>query len=210
MHTSVLTKAIFGSLATALIAAVPLKAQDSNRWAGHVSLSSPGGDLSDYAKIGLGASLAFELPWKDKMGFRGRLEYTKYGEKSTGISTPLYNITFNTGADSIGIHCDYVFRVDSYDQGGYVFGGLGYLLGTLKVSGYGKSDSQSANGIVLNAGYGYNFTRNLGTEIKYCKALTVSTDFATIDLYNLSAGIIETSNESFAFDSIRVSFCYRF
>jgi hypothetical protein len=182
MHTNVLTKAIFGSLTTALIAAAPLGAQSFTsdlRFGFMGSFTNPSGDLSKFTNMGAGGTFLTEKPWGDKTAARLRFEIATFGKNSD----------YDTSALSISLWGDWLYRFDTHDNGLFVLGGIGILSGHL-VDDY---DTESMNGFGISGGIGYNLNSNVGFEVKYIKSL--STKFY---------------GENFAFDWIQASVSYRF
>jgi opacity protein-like surface antigen len=159
--SNTLTKALCGGgFIFALAAAAPLNAQDF-RYGAQLSVVSPSGDLSKNASLGFGAAFLAEIPLNDKMAIRGKLDYLMFGEKTNNDYSES-----KLSANIYGVTADYIYRFDSHDNGLFVMAGLGSVALTLKDKYEWASLSESANGFAIHLGVGYNFTRNLGAEVK--------------------------------------------
>lgn len=162
-----ISKHIVKGLVAAIIAAAPaasLKAEGW-RWGGMVGIASPTGDFSDIANTGFGLSFIGEYSLNDKMGIRGRLGYTLFGGESMNTILGKYEYEPSTTT----IFADFVYGFNTMDTGFYVLGGVGYVSAsiTTKWGGYSTSSSESDLGCAVGAGY--NFTSNMGAELKYTK-----------------------------------------
>jgi hypothetical protein len=127
--------------------------------------------MSDFYNFTYGAALTGQKAW-GLNGLRGRLEYTGFNGKEFGV--PGYKVTAdNTSVFSFA--ADYIRSFSPDQLGSFIFAGAG-----LYMSDYSGDDETNAG---ISAGYGYNFTNNIGAEAKYTK---VFGDGADLDFFSVS------------------------
>jgi hypothetical protein len=116
MHTQISpTKAIYGGLIVALIAAVPLKADDPIVFGGMLSYTSPSGDFSKISKSGFGATVFAEKIQDKNTAWRLRLEYVTFGEKENMLETRnTYKEGEKANSKAIALMADWVYRRDTH------------------------------------------------------------------------------------------------
>jgi len=175
MNRSVLTKTLFA----ALVAAAPLAAQDDPiRFGAQLSFANPGGDLSskDMASAGFGIGLFAEKPFTDNFALRGRFDYLIFGKKTYyEASGTNWHDKVDSDVSKYGISVDGVWSFMGHETGPFAFVTLGFesIKWELKATEtwYGETDSASESenfsGLSYGVGFGYNFTRNFGAEVKY-------------------------------------------
>jgi len=136
-----------------MIVAAPLTAQDSNafRFGAQLSLANPTGDLSDIAGLGFGVAAFGEKPLTSNFAIRGTVDYLMFGEKDE-VSTTKY-----------GVFADGIWSFNGHDVGPFALVTVGFENTTWKIDDW--DDDQS--GLGYGVGFGYNFTTNLGAEVKY-------------------------------------------
>jgi len=161
-------------LAVLAATATPLAAQDNDdnlktRYGLQASLAVPyGKQLKDIAGTNFGIAFFSEVPFNDKHAFRSTADFVKFGDTEFG-----YGIT--TGAYTIGVKGEWVYRMQSHNKGGYLFGGIGwyraYADGVISWGYYNNSIQINANGFGISAGAGYNFNKHFGVEAKLVQSL---------------------------------------
>jgi hypothetical protein len=168
-HTSdSLTKLLCGGFAAALIASVPLKAQDIEfKLGGMVSGALPASGLPDAAKAGFGATFFVEFASEgaefERIALRPRVDYLKFGEKDWGHGA-------TTNASSISTMVELTFNVSDPYKGFYFFAGLGFNRNALdiKVGSHSTTASEFTTGGSL--GLGYDLNRHFGFEARYVRS----------------------------------------
>jgi opacity protein-like surface antigen len=221
-------KTVSASFIVALTAAAPLSAQDGGlRFGAQLSyvapvgggikpaifVTPPGGDgpgepitvLGDSGThLGSGGySLAALAEWNfhPKMALRAKADYLLFGEKTHTV--PQADGVQKDKINGLNLAADFIYHFETNETGIFVFAGLGY--GDIKIEGrYASPDlsdggSLSGNGLVFGFGAGYNFTRNIGAEVKY--------NMLPVDL-----GLAKTDYEldNYNHNWLQVSFTYRF
>lgn len=157
MHLSHLT------LAALLAAGCSLAAQEA-RFGIHGQVSIPQGDLKDAVDsklgLGLGAHGTFAF---DHHVIRPRFDFTFYPEADLG--------GVETKVNSLALGADYLYFVDGRDRGVYFTAGLSAIRWEVDVNlpGLG-SGSYHTTKLGLAAGLGYQWTRAIGTELRYVKS----------------------------------------
>jgi opacity protein-like surface antigen len=197
-------KFLVKGLVAALVASAPaatLKAEEGFRWGLMGSLASPMGDLSKKeganAGMGFGLTALGEYGFNDKMALRGRIGYTMFGGNSAGAKSTYY-VEYTPGIYNVS--ADLVYSFDSLETGFYVLGGLGYMSSELNFEVWaggqklGNVSVDNASGLGFSAGLGFNFTKNMGAELKY----------------NSSLGWKNEDKGHFDWNWIEASFIYRF
>jgi hypothetical protein len=175
-------------LALLLAGGAALAAQDAPgvRYGAALSLVNPMGDLGgdemkDEKALGLagpGFSLGafFEAPIVSGLSLRGTLEYAVFGGKDyeeSGESYPggpSYSYKWSYSLSHVGVVVDALWYFDEA-RSFYAFAGLGAYYRPVDAS-YGDRSYAEAleDGLGLNLGAGYWFTKNLGAELRYIMA----------------------------------------
>ena len=163
------------------------------RWVYGVSLAiaNPGGELTNEKeignkiKMGFGASAFGEFALNDKMALRGRVDYNIFGEgkKEETSSYWSYKYTDTLNANVATVFADFIYSLDSHENGLYAFAGLGLVNGKIEwESKYEEThggvitdsdvdkDSKSGSNLGSSFGLGYNFTKHMGVELSYVTA----------------------------------------
>jgi opacity protein-like surface antigen len=188
----------------ALIAALPLKADDGFRFGGALSIVFPDKLLSDVSKLGLSGSIFGEWGFKNNQALRGKAEYAIFGARiSEYHSSNDYYLKRTSSANVTVVMADYIYKFSPNDECFYVFGGVGFVNGVQKLEskdpwGAG-SNSKSGSGLGFSVGVGYNLGRNTGFEISYT---------TTPGEIIIGDEVPEPSN--LGFDWMQISFRYRF
>jgi opacity protein-like surface antigen len=250
-----LTKVISGGLVACLaglVAPSHLMAQDNTsdlRFGGMLSYLSPGGDLSSGlgvdtksiagtpgTKSGFGVTLFAEKIFSDNTAGRLRLEYLSFGKKKVVLGSETdgganwheaYEVGHTGSANVLAAMADWVFRVNSHDNGAFFSAGAGLMNVSTKYTLYDheewsyydeheeynleKSKSSSSFAVGLSLGLGYNFNRNFGIEARYTKGLGAKTaTIAGMEFgYNDDVTVF-WDEKSIDIDWIQVSVSWRF
>jgi hypothetical protein len=150
--------------ATAFACAPQLKGQEAT-WSKYnygfqVGMLMPTGEkLKDVAGTGFGAAGYLEKIWSVGWGIRGRLEYTYFGEKDQG-----FEVKTNTTQTGGMLDLIYYSRSSLF----YPFVGIGVFSrsGQQRI-GVDKEHIDMPSSTAVSLGAGWNFSNNLGLEIKY-------------------------------------------
>jgi len=210
-------KALRRGFIAAMITTAPiasLKADDrvdtpKYRFGLQVSYIDPSGDLSDIASSGFGLSLFAERTLTKNNAIRAKIDYMDFGDvtyaSSILIQDLLFDFDFESNVSILGISGEWLYRFDSHDKGPFVFVGAGYLDATRKLSSLddsAMSNSENKAGFSYSAGFGFNFTKNLGLELKITKGPRLK--------YTETYSNNNDVSYAYAFDWIQASFSYRF
>jgi len=131
---------------------------------------NPAGSMTWSAKQGFGAGLFVEKPLDSEQSLRVMGEYLSFGEKK--YSRSYYDYDYKEKVSVINVSADYTYRPDYFDQA-YALVGLGFVniktesAYNVRNQGWDDWDSHSKSGLSYFAGVGYNFTPNLGLELRY-------------------------------------------
>ena len=168
-------------LVAALAAAAPLRAQAFEKISFGLSASfmapasmsldakSAGFENTDAAYYGFGAGAFCRWDPKDNHGFRLRADYLLFGDKEKKSQIQ----TITDSVNIVAIMADYIYSFDSPNKGFFLLAGAGSLITKWEREFKGAntgSESCTQSTIGASAGFGYNFTKNIGSEIKYTKA----------------------------------------
>jgi len=175
-----LTRVICAGLFAGLVAGAPLDAAPKRkqkteefRFGAGVQLVSPSGDIADTvvgpAKMGFGLSVFGEMNLNPNMALRGRIDYNAFGEgEDRGVKV---NIATTT------VFVDYIYAIDSVNEGLYLFGGLGMVSTDVEWSAGGVtadwkdiSGGGDSGGLGFTIGAGFNFNKNFGGEVSLVQA----------------------------------------
>jgi hypothetical protein len=201
---TILTKVLFWSFITTLMAAVPLNAQAFKfRFGSQLSLVNPAGNLSDRAKSGIGADLSFEFCFGNQFAIRENIGYVIFGQKTVSYNDYWGTSDVKHTTVGIGGFTEFIFRSKSHDKGVFGFVGLGNFIFAMGTKNRYDNESNSDFIIAASAGIGHKFNRNWGFEIRYTKSLT------PVDYYDYY-GLWNSRFESFRFDWTQVSLIQRF
>jgi hypothetical protein len=205
-----LGRAACAGLFAALVASAPLKADGSDktipiRFGAGLSVVNPTGDFEKFSKQSFGVSFFGERELNKNRDLRGRVEYATFAEKKVTFSWGYNTWQAKGSANATVAMVDYIYRFESRNKGVYVFGGAGWVQGTLKFDHYHYEikDSLSGSSFGFSAGAGYNLDKNLGGEISYTTGGTIKTPADDEDY----GGLLPTN---LPFNFIRISFTYRF
>jgi opacity protein-like surface antigen len=172
-HTrTTLSKALCGAFIAALIAGVPLKAQDKEiRYGVQASIVSPSGNLSYIASLGFGAAFSAEMALNETMAIRAKVDYILFGGKNESYSLLGTSYETKNSASSIAVMGDFIYRLDFLQKGLYGAGGIGFVNNSSKVeekTPLGSfSVSGSDSGLAYSIGAGYDINSKMGFEAKY-------------------------------------------
>lgn len=151
------------TLAALLAAGGILVAQDA-RFGIQGQIAIPQGDLKDAvdSKLGLGAGVHYTFAF-DQHVIRPRFDFTFYPEADLG--------GVETKVNNLALGADYLYFVEGRDQGVYFTGGLSAIRWKVDVNipGFGSGSSTTTK-LGLAAGVGYQWTRAIGTELRYVKS----------------------------------------
>lgn len=143
------------------------------RLGAQVSVNVPVADMADDYETGFGAAFFTEKAW-NTFGLRAKLEYSRFNLKD--IDTYYVSMSGNTSLVSLTGDWIWYFSQSS-DKGMFGFWGAGIFNIKTDVNTYGSvniSGSGDATRAGLNLGFGYNFNRNLGAEVKIVGVLAGS------------------------------------
>jgi opacity protein-like surface antigen len=155
----------------AVISAPTLMAQDAgwskSNYGFQLGVMVPMGELADLQEPGFGLAAFYEKVFPSGFATRGRLEYTMFGEKEYWGS----GWSYSEQMTQVGVMLDLVWYKDLKDTV-YPFVGIGYFSRSVSGDYQGSFGSASASEdleseMAFCAGLGFNFTRNLGAELKY-------------------------------------------
>jgi opacity protein-like surface antigen len=118
-------------------------------------------DLKTYVDskpfVGVGVQATYDLPGASLL--RGRLDYNRYFDATIkGV---------NTKAENLELAADFVFYVDGKNQGVYFLVGPSAVRWSLDAQVSSLHGTLDTTKLGLNAGIGYQVTRNLGVEARY-------------------------------------------
>jgi len=138
-----------------MIVTTPLSAQDTKafRFGGSLGFVNPIGDLSDIASVGFASSVFVQKPFTDFFSIRAGVDSMFFGKK--------YYIDRTI---KLGLSADVILSLAGQDTGPFSIVTVGFQTYSFQVDGYALD---RPSGTSYGAGFGYNFNRNWGVEIKY-------------------------------------------
>jgi opacity protein-like surface antigen len=160
------------ALIVAAFAAPALSAQEAVRFGLQAGLNLPQSDLKDAvdSKVGfnIGAQVTYDLRGGHML--RPRLDYAWFPEYTETFAGDSISTKFTR--TSLGV--DYLYFVDGKPQGFYLTAGIAAVQWKVEVnlvlSGLGSgSTSETTNKLGLAAGFGYQFNRTVGADLRYIK-----------------------------------------
>ena len=157
-------KQLLRVLAPLALAAAPLAAQDAH-FAVQAGVNIPQSDLKDFvdSKVGVTAGVAVPVDLGSGHVVRPRADYGYY---SGSVSDPLF--TNDNKVKTIFLGADYMYFPAQKMEEVYVTGGLGYQDTKLESRNAALGDfSESKGALAWALGAGWEFTENLGAELRY-------------------------------------------
>ena len=151
-------------LAPLALVAAPLAAQDAS-FAVQAGVNIPQSDLKDFvdSKLGVTAGVAVPVDLGSGHVIRPRADYSYY---SGSVTNPLF--TDDNKAKTLFVGADYLYFPAQKMEQFYVTAGLGYQNTKLETHNSAVGDfSDSKGAFAWAAGAGWQFTENLGAELRY-------------------------------------------
>lgn len=173
------------------------------------TLAMPQGDLGDKdfldGQMGIGLGASFQIPLSNGQAITPRLDYTTYRKTRDVVSNGL-TVGLENKATLIALGADYqYFTGGKVNSGFYLLGGLGYVSGKFEITasamGLSLGTSATKGTAYLQIGGGYQFTRNMGAELRYQSAKFTDVE-STIGTQTVKGDI--------SAPSFQASFTYRF
>ena len=149
----------------------------------------------DVASNGYGLSAFCQWDFSKKHAFRLRAEYLDFGDKNQFKN---HEAALDSRAKSLGFFGEFVYSSHTHDNGGYIFAGAGWINSKVELTetsyqdpepgdpdapagAHSETVSSSASSFGVAAGLGYNWTKNIGMEAKYTRALGLEHQFRSED-----------------------------
>jgi hypothetical protein len=199
------TRHLLAAAPALLLAGGALSAQDAGSFRVGLSASlaqpltadckvaSLGEAFEDYLSTGVSLAASAELGLASNIAVRFRAEYLSFGGKdslysqtATEYVPPFGEVDItatgrlNYGLKAVALGADFMYSLNSNNDGGYLFGGLGYYMtdgsGSMptEVSALGvvvpagsMTLEGSGNALGVSLGAGFRFNRNFAAELRF-------------------------------------------
>jgi len=199
------TRIVLAATTLVVLSGVAARAEDA-KIGFQLTLTSPKGDMGDQLdnKIGYGLGVHGLFDLGSGNAIVPRLDYVTYKRSGTSGGA----LTWDVKDTILSIGADYNYFVGGKtNQGFYLAGGLGLASGkfetTVSMLGASSTVSVTKGSLYLQAGVGYQFTPNMGAELRY-QSLKFSDVEANVD------GLGTAGSADISAPSIQASFTVRF